>query len=55
MHFHYERDEASRCSRFCQANQRDRAYWDRHHHYIDVAPVTDCGPCKDDEEKRRKK
>ena len=51
MHQHGTQQSASRCSLFCAANYRDKAYYEKHQHYQDEAPVSGCLACK--EQQRR--
>ena len=47
MHYHPDVPNARNCSPFCQANATDRAYYEKHHHYAEEAPVDGCGACLD--------
>lgn len=51
MHRHGDSKSAQKCSRFCAANYAERSYWERHGHTREVAPVTGCFECKQDEKR----
>jgi hypothetical protein len=51
MHMHGTSQVAQKCSRFCAQNYADTAYWKRHFHVRDYAPVTGCYECKQDEKR----
>lgn len=51
MHRHGTQQSASGCSLFCASNYRDKAYYGKHGHCQDEAPVTGCFAC---EEQRRR-
>ena len=56
MHMHGTMQAANKCARFCAANQADKEYYRKHHHYRE-GPSAGCSACKDirdrAEEKRR--
>jgi len=51
MHTHGTAQSAAACSRFCLANYQDIAYYQKHRHYQNEAPVPGCWAC--DEQKRK--
>lgn len=55
MHTHGTQQQANACSHLCASNYRDRAYYGKHGHYQDEAPVTGCFACKEQQRRAEEK